>query len=644
MTQDQSLRSVFTSNFPDILRQLNISLAVSTYQAGRLILIRYEETGKDQPEHTGVINTHFRFFDKPMGICLKKDRLCIGGTHTVWEYRNVPATVNKLEPPGRHDACYVPRSIHFTGNIDIHEMSWSNDDELWLVNTRFSCLCTLDRDHSFYPRWRPDFVSALAPEDRCHLNGLAMRDGKPRYVTALGETNSRGEWRSNKVNGGILIDIDNGEVMLRGLSMPHSPRWYRDKLWFLESGKGALCQVDLDSHAVKPIASMPGFTRGIDFFGPLAFIGLSKVRETAVFSGLPITKDLTERACGVWVVNIETGETLAFLRFESEVEEIFAVQVLPGMHYPELLPSDAPLVTETYVLPDEALADVELPTPQEVEKTPHFALARGVEHFRKQEYEDAVRTFRECLDLQADFPDARYNLGIVLAETGRWEEALTHLEAAREKEPDRSEIQLSLGSLYQRMGDFENAKAAFEIAIRREPKNANAHMSLAGLLLQLGQYRQGFEEYEWRITGGLVPALNSPHPTWDGTDSPEQILLVYSETNDPRQVILLMRLVPVAATHVKKVIVGCSEELAPLLSSVAGIHDVRALGTIASGEFDIKVSLESLPHRLKLGDVSIPPCTDLIQLDVLQRRSTGDISPEASEELKIGIAYPNSAR
>ena len=270
----------------------------------------------------------------------------------------MPAVARKLEPEGKYDACYLPRSIHITGNIDIHEMAWSADDELWLVNTRFGCLCTLDIDHSFHPRWRPHFVTAYAPEDRCHLNGLAMVSGRPKYVTALGETDTAGGWRENKASGGILMDVERDEVLLRGLSMPHSPRWYNDRLWLLESGEGSLARVDLETRTWQTVTRLPGFTRGIDFYGPLAFIGLSQVRETAIFSGIPLVERLGEaRTCGVWVVNIETGQTLGFLRFESGVEEIFAVQVLPGVRFPEMLEWDDERVAHSYVLPDEALAE-----------------------------------------------------------------------------------------------------------------------------------------------------------------------------------------------------------------------------------------------------------------------------------------------
>ncbi|MDY7080300.1 MAG: TIGR03032 family protein [Chloroflexota bacterium] len=343
------LRSVHTSNLPDILAQLEISLVVSTYQAGKVILARNDG---------GTINTHFRNFQKPMGIAVKDHRLTIGGTKTVWFLRNMPTVAQKLEPPDRHDACYLPRRIHITGDIDIHEMAWSDDDELWLVNTRFCCLCTLDRDHSFNPRWRPRFVTALAPQDRCHLNGIGMVKGQPKYVTALGETDTPGGWRENKASGGILMDVDSNEVLLRGLSMPHSPRWYANRLWLLESGEGSLAVVDLQNQTWQTVTKLPGYTRGIDFVGPLAFIGLSQVRESAMFSGIPLVERLKERICGVWVVNIQTGQTVAFLRFEEGVQEIFAVQVLHDTRFPEILEWDDERLAHSYVVPDEALKDV----------------------------------------------------------------------------------------------------------------------------------------------------------------------------------------------------------------------------------------------------------------------------------------------
>lgn len=350
---EQALASVHTSNFPDVLRHFHSSLAVSTYQAGKLVLLRPDGT---------AINTHFRSFNRPMGMATDSGRLALGSNLEISEFHNMPDMAPKLEDPPRHDAVYMARRGHITGAIDIHEMAWAADGELWFVNTLFSCLCTLDNRSSFVPRWRPSFVSHYAPEDRCHLNGLAMRDGKPRYVTALGNTNTPGGWRKNKRNGGLLIDLEGERVLCEGLSMPHSPRWYRDQLWVLESGRGALVRVDPVSGERTDVGRVPGFARGMDFMGPLAFIGLSQLRASNPFTDIPITDDNSDRLSGVWAVNIENGNTVAFLKFTGGVEEIFAVQTLQGTLFPEIV-SEPEHLANAYSLPDEALRQVQLSPP-----------------------------------------------------------------------------------------------------------------------------------------------------------------------------------------------------------------------------------------------------------------------------------------
>jgi uncharacterized protein (TIGR03032 family) len=361
------LRSVHTSNFPAILQELGISLLVSTYQAGKLVMLRADGER---------LNTHFRSFSKPMGLAVAGDRLAIGTSVEIWEYHNAPAVARRLEPAGKHDACFLPRGSVCTGDIQIHEMAWGSSvvsgqssvatdnsqlttDELWFVNTRFSCLCTRSNVYSFVPRWRPPWITALAPEDRCHLNGLCVIDGRPVFVTALGETDTPGGWRANKKDGGLLMEVDSGRILLPRLSMPHSPRWYDGKLWLLESGNGGIGYVATDAagaHQYHEVARLPGFTRGLDFCGPLAFIGLSQVRESAVFSGIAIAeRPVAERCCGVWVVNIQTGQTIAFVKFEDAVQEIFAVQVLPGLRFPDLINDQPPLIADSFIVPDEAL-------------------------------------------------------------------------------------------------------------------------------------------------------------------------------------------------------------------------------------------------------------------------------------------------
>lgn len=348
-----ALTSVHTSNFPDLLRQLNGCLVVSTYQAGKLVILRPDGA---------TINTHFRTFNRPMGMAADSERLALGTSIEIAEFRNMPAVAQRLNEPPRHDAVYLARRAHITGAIDIHEMAWDGNGDLWFVNTLFSCLCTLDVKSSFVPRWRPSFVSHLAPEDRCHLNGLAMRDGKPRYLTALGETNTPMGWRANKRDGGLLIDMPSNKVIARGLSMPHSPRWHDGKLWVLESGRGALVTIDPNSGAKTDVARVPGFARGLDFLGPVAFIGLSQLRESNAFTEIPITEDNSDRLSGVWAVHTGTGNTIGLLKFTGGVQEIFAVQALAGIVFPEII-ADGTLLATAYALPDEALKDVQFSPP-----------------------------------------------------------------------------------------------------------------------------------------------------------------------------------------------------------------------------------------------------------------------------------------
>jgi uncharacterized protein (TIGR03032 family) len=345
------LRSVHTESFPQILAQLGISVLVSTYQSGRVFVLRASGP---------TLNTHFRLFKSPMGLAVGPTSLAIGTERHVWMYRNVPAVTRQLQPADRHDACFLPYSAHVTGDIRLHEMAFAGD-ELWLVNTRFSCLCTLDGQHSFVPRWRPPFVTALAPEDRCHLNGVCVIDGQPRFATALGRTNENNGWRANKARGGVLLEVPSGEVAAAGLSMPHSPRWHQGRLYALESGAGTLARVDLDKGRLETVARLPGFTRGLACVGPVAFVGLSQVRETNIFGGLPLTESNEPRVCGVWIVHLETGNVLGFVRFEEGVQEIFDVQVLPGLRFPEIGEPDSDLIAHTFVLPQAALAEIPLP-------------------------------------------------------------------------------------------------------------------------------------------------------------------------------------------------------------------------------------------------------------------------------------------
>ncbi len=332
-----------TENFAAILEGLNATLFVSTYQAGKLVVVR---------SAGGRVSTLMRTFEQAMGLAVDPHRLAIGTRWQIWNFLNATDVARQIKPEGQHDACYIPRLSHVTGDIRCHELAWAGD-ELWFVNTRFSCLCTLDANYSFVPKWKPPFVTDIAPEDRCHLNGLEVVGNQPAYVTALGETDVAEGWREGQINGGCLIDVRSNERIVGDLCMPHSPRAYDEKLWLLESGRGRLLLIDPNSGITETVVELPGYARGLSFMGPYAFVGLSKIRETSIFSGMPITQKMQTLKCGVWVVDIRSGAIVAFLDFDAGVEEIFDVRIVSGIRHPAVIGLQKDLIHGTFVVPQQ---------------------------------------------------------------------------------------------------------------------------------------------------------------------------------------------------------------------------------------------------------------------------------------------------
>src|SRR5262245_35769936 len=338
-----------TDSFVAILHQLQASLLVTTYQANKLLVARASGNG---------LSTLVRTFDQPMGLAVDGQRMTIGTRTHIWTFRNAADIAPRVEQAGQHDACFLPRSCHVTGDIRVHELGWV-EDELWIVNTRFSCLCTLHPDYSFVPRWQPPFITALAAEDRCHLSGMAMAADErgvlaPWYVTALGESDTAGGWRPNKPQGGCLIDVPARKVVARGFSMPNSPRLHDGRLWILESGKGRLLVIDPATGRQETVTDeLPGFARGLAMYGRYAFIGLSKIRPTSVMDGVPLAARREELKCGVAVVDLASGRTIGFLEFKSAVEELFDVKLLPGIRFPEVMGFQKEDIHHTFVIPPD---------------------------------------------------------------------------------------------------------------------------------------------------------------------------------------------------------------------------------------------------------------------------------------------------
>jgi uncharacterized protein (TIGR03032 family) len=318
----RDIRCSHSESLPALLTQLRLSVLISTYQTGHLVVVAARQ---------GRLLLTFHQFQRAMGIAVKPGAIAVCTRKEVWFLRDAPDIAAKLQPLGHHDACFLARTSHFTGDVEAHEAAWVGG-EFWVVNTLFSCLAALHPHYSFAPRWRPPFVSALRPEDRCHLNGLAVVDGQPRYVTALAETDIPAGWRAVKHNGGCLIEVPGGRLLIRGLVLPHSPRVHDNQIFFLHSGEGRLDVAHPLTGQVTAVAPLPGVARGLALHGGFAFVGLSRARPT--LEGVPIVAQRDQLHCGLWVVDLRTGGIAAHLEFCTGVEEIFDVQVLPAIVFP----------------------------------------------------------------------------------------------------------------------------------------------------------------------------------------------------------------------------------------------------------------------------------------------------------------------
>ena len=317
---------------PSWLTQQKISLACTTYQTSRLMLIG------SNPE-TNTISGYWRIFDRAMGLYCTDNRIYLGSKYQLWQLNNVLAAGAQYQG---YDRLYIPRIGYTTGDIDIHDIVVDKNNQIIFISTLLNCIATISDRHSCKPLWKPPFISQYINEDRCHLNGLAMVAGEAKYVTAVSQSDVVDGWRDRRKNGGIVIDIPSNDIIVTGLSMPHSPRWYQDKLWLLNSGKGELGYVDLDTGKFNPITFCPGYLRGLAFWQNWAIVGLSKPRgNDQTFGGLELDELLTKKdaepRCGIMVIDINTGTIVHWLRFEGIVTELYDVQIIPEAQKPMAL-------------------------------------------------------------------------------------------------------------------------------------------------------------------------------------------------------------------------------------------------------------------------------------------------------------------
>lgn len=319
----------YSPSVPGILRQLNGTLVISTYQAGEVLFIGSK--GDDKLVQLP------RNFKKAMGIAYEPGRMAVACLDEVILFANSPQLAfHYPNKPNTYDALFVPRATYHTGYLDIHDLEFGRDG-LYAVNTYFSCLVRIDEKFNFTPVWKPPFITALASEDRCHLNGMAMVDGLPRYATAFNQGDSPRSWKDGLPGGGILIDIKTNEIIADDLQMPHSPRVYGDKIYLLQSATGELISIGINTGQQETIVTIDGFVRGLSIYNDIAFIGLSKIRKKdgAAFSQLPIAEKA--QTAGVVMVDLKTEKIIGQMIYHESVEEIYDVRFLPGLMRPNIM-------------------------------------------------------------------------------------------------------------------------------------------------------------------------------------------------------------------------------------------------------------------------------------------------------------------
>lgn len=346
-----------TPDVPELLCNLGCTLVLTTYQAGKVIFLSATPDSLIQLPRT---------FDNPMGVAVAIEptdqpnqtaesslhyRLAIGLREEVVVLASDPGLgYSYPRKPSHYDNFFLPRATYFVGELALHDMAWGRAG-LWAVNTRFSCLALIDDTYSFRPQWQPPFITSLMPEDRCHLNGMALVDGQPLYVTALGSTDTPGGWRENKMQGGLLMHVPSGEIIAPNLAMPHSPRVFDDTLYLLNSATGEVLTADPQTGHLETVNCVPGFARGLSKMGDYAFIGVSRIRKKHIFGDLPIAKEKV--FAGIIIIHLPTGALVGQIQYLTSCEEIYDVQVLPGLRQPGILNHTTPLYRHALSLPND---------------------------------------------------------------------------------------------------------------------------------------------------------------------------------------------------------------------------------------------------------------------------------------------------
>lgn len=620
-----------SSNFVSLLRDTQCSLLISTYAAGKLAVVGTNASG---------LSLSFLNFDQCMGVALHPTKIAVGTRHQIWFLNNNSELAAQLQPAGEYDGCFLPRSSFVTARIHSHELAWSGN-ELWVVNTLFSCLCTLNEDFNFVPRWKPPFVRVLEANDRCHMNGLAMHDGRPKYVTAMAETDAPGGWRPTKSESGCVIDVESGEAISRGLAMPHSPRMYGGKLWVLNSGRGELGTVDPGTGKYLPVEAMPGYTRGMCFCGPYAFVGLSQIRETAVFGGVPIAEKRDELRCGVAVVDLRSGRSAAYLEFISGVNEVFAVEVIPGMRNPlirEPIPADE-RVPDIWVVPRADQVEAMIGEIQSSARLSNAPARLKVDGEERRVGPVAAEASSRAL--------AVFNRANEFQRADRFEDAVSLYREAIADSPQLTPAYAFLANALTFLCRFDEAEEACRHALQKS--SGDARMVFAKLLLAQQRYSEGWVEYEWRWDNDgfhpKPPGVESLAPVWDGAKASDKSLLIYAEQGIGDEV-MFASCYGQAIRRVKRCVILASPRMVELTRRSFPLADVRGTEIFLMperlrelGEIDLQIAAGSLPLHFRTNVESFFPASPYLVANKLLVAKWEDRLRALGGGLKVGISW-----
>lgn len=335
---------VTSKEFTVWMARERISLAVSTYDRGAVVFLGLKANAE--------LSVFFSAFDRAMGMAAHGSSFWLVTRFALWKLENCLSGA----PLDGFDRVYVPRVGHVTGDLDVHDLAIEATGRPVFVNTRFNCLATTDEQFSFAPLWRPPFVSVLVPEDRCHLNGLALENGRAKYVTLVARSDVSDGWRDHRSRGGLVMDVESSEIIADGLSMPHSPRVHLGRLWLLNAGTGHFGYLDPRSHQFEPLVFLPGFARGLTFHGHYAIVTLSKPRRENAFQGLDLDTHLAQKGavarCSIEVIDLNSGTVVHWARLESPVEELYDVVVLPEAVRPKALGFTSPIMGQQLTFRD----------------------------------------------------------------------------------------------------------------------------------------------------------------------------------------------------------------------------------------------------------------------------------------------------